>query len=329
MDEMHLLLSLPPHQEDADAARAAPCLERAASELRVRAKGILPEIWWVDSDRAKLEACAEEMRASGYSVQALPASRFLAIPWGEQVDDFSVTDEGMSFELDETELTLPFTTPLFVVSCRPKLTEGPMRPDGFLGALKRGRKLAQSRALGRQVGGITGALIRGHGAARFASERLKDQTKAARERKKNPEQLAFIDLYFMCEGTPRRIVIVEGTVDYRPLGAAMKMISRENSQVLLSMFNGMYQHTKLNQVLENVPYKPSTVCGLNLQFALERMSSDMKEIDSYDLGSRLLAMLQWEDLNQQQVAPENVVQNESPLPPAPSSRGRKARFTFE
>jgi hypothetical protein len=290
--DYQLIVSNPPHRLDSlDAAACAACFGRSAGEVRTKANTPAPEIWYGDTNSADIDEKISAMRAAGLSVFSVSGSEVARIP-PDQADAFYFTDNGIVFETARGQVELTKPQKLFVVSCRPKLPVGNLSPDAFLGALKRGLQTGHRLAGTRRYGAIGGAVrsiaIHAEAAAQKAQERRKQAEKETAARKTNPPYLAFLDIYYGCEGGHGRITLIEGTLNYQPLGADMKTTARENSKVLLEKLREMYGDVYVDTRLENLHYKPGTIAGLHLNKLLELTDPAMKDLDSYELASRLV-----------------------------------------
>jgi hypothetical protein len=164
--------------------------------------------------------------------------------------------------------------------------------------------------------------------ARRAREKIKQNEKEAAVRKANPPYLAFMDIYFGCEGGHGRVTVVEGTLNYQPLGESMKTTARENSKILLEKIVKLFGNVYVDTRLENWHYKPSTIAGLNLNTLLELTDPSLKDLDPYDLASRV-AFIAARPEHRPEALPAETLEKPADQAPDASAPRRNTRREFE
>ena len=138
-----------------------------------------------------------------------------------------------------------------------------------------------------------------------------------------PAYLAFLDIYFVLPEGFGRITLVEGTVDYSALGAEKKPMARENTRTLLARIAGLLGEPEMDRRLENWHYRPSTLGGVFLNKLLESVDPALKDLDPYDLGSRLCFLTA---LRAGRLGPPPAPPAPAPPPPRADPRSRKLGF---
>jgi hypothetical protein len=290
--EYFLIVANPPHQDGFDAVRAAAVFERSPAEIRAKANVPIPEIWMGDPHEGLITGKVAELRQCGLNVLAATSTEFLNVPNANQVEEFLINEHDMTWDFEDDAVELRFPRKLFIVSCRPKLPTGSMSPDGLIGALKRAKTLGHGLMKAAAVGGPIGGIMRMRALAkndlqrRADRKKIRDSQKALK--KALPADVAFLDVYYNWQGTIERMMVVEGTVNYSPLGSMMKGTSRENTKVLGETISTLYGDVHFDRRLENFFYKPSTLQGLVIDRLLETISPVLKGLDPFDLASRLI-----------------------------------------
>jgi hypothetical protein len=342
MSEYYLLIAKPPHRADFDAGRAAACFGRTASDLRVKAAVTIPEVWLGDIDQGSVLGKVEELKQCGLNVFMATGTQLLAVPPASQVEEFLINETDMTFDFADDAIELRFPRKLFVVSCRPKLPTGSINPYAFINSLNRSRQMGRMMgavALGAAVGGNMAGFIVIH---RFNQQRRINRKKAREgdlaRKKPLPPDMAFLDVYYCWQGKVERMTIVEGTVNYSPLGSMKQGTSRANTKVLDDTIHTLYRDVHCDRRLENYFYKPATLSGLALERVLDSIHSALKEVDPFDLASRLIFLSAPPELLPTSPAAEAAADEASAAPaqpdaPAPlpseTKANRKTRLSFE
>jgi hypothetical protein len=293
MPDSLLLVSLPPHKENPDAVACAQVFGLAAGEFRHKLNFGFPEVWFGSADRNDLDAKVKALRDAGASALALEGRLFAEFPPLNQVKSFELTATGIIFDSDLGLAELTPQQSVYAVSCRPKDPGGAFNPNGFLAAAARGLILGHQLAHAR--GGLIGRAIAtssaySENAARKEADSKREEKADQIARRGVPEYLAFVDFYYAQGGAIQRMTLVEGTVDYRPLGTLMKTTARENTKVLLDALQQRFPLMRVSRQMENVLYKPTAIPGRALNAILVEVSENLRNLDAYDIVSRLILL---------------------------------------
>jgi len=296
MSDAYLLVSNPPHAAEVNAAACAAVFGLAPGELRPKLNFGFPEIWLSAPGKSEADEKAAALTSAGAKVLVLSGRDFATFPPLNQVKAFELTPNGIIFKTELGLLELTAADRCLAVSCRPKDPGGAFNPNGFLAAAARGlilgHKLAAARSAAGGALGTAMATVAAHAdnQARKEADHAREAKVEQAARRGVPEYLAFVDFYFYTGGTLQRVTLVEGTVDYRPLGAQMKITARDNTKVLLASAQERIPQMQVNARMENVLYKPTPIPGKVLHRVLEEVSPDLKDLDPYDIVSRLIML---------------------------------------
>lgn len=323
MSNLHLLVSIPPHAENADAAVLAAAFEKSPGEVKFKARLAMPEIWFGDADAGRVQGLAATLQQAGYRVVAVPAEQLAAVPDAAAVEAFLFHENGLLWDVSDTGIDMPSDARVFMVYCRPE------QPPGE----------ARRVTLKRRSGGMLGRSVMFIGAGRLGvalynmHNRLQEQldrNRAARRQsaklKNALPQSAFLDFYFATSEGPMRLSLIEGTVDYKEcLGAEAKNTSRENTLLVAERFRTQFPNALFDRRLDNAAYRPTTISGLALPALLAAIKPDWKDLDPFDLASRLIYLTNF-PAEWLQTAPS---EGGNPVPPAPVKTPGLRRKTFE
>lgn len=296
MSDAYLLVSNPPHAAEVNAAACAAVFGLAPGELRPKLNFGFPEIWLSTPSKSEADEKAVALISAGAKVLVLSGRNFATFPPLNQVKAFELTSKGIIFKTELGLLELTAADRCLAVSCRPKDPGGAFNPNAFLAAAARGlilgHKLAAARTAAGGALGTAMATVAAHAdnQARKEADHAREAKAEQAARKGVPEYLAFVDFYFHSGGTLQRVTLVEGTVDYRPLGAQMKTTARDNTKVLLANAQERVPQMQINARMENALYKPTPIPGKVLNRVLEEVSPDLKDLDAYDIASRLIVL---------------------------------------
>ena len=118
MDTYTLVVSNPPHENEVDAPRAAPCFGLTATDVLMKAKYGAPEIWVVSTVGSKMEDAARTLREAGLNVMVIEGKDLANIPAPARVKSFSFTDTYLLARMDNFEVGLLYDAPITAVFCK-------------------------------------------------------------------------------------------------------------------------------------------------------------------------------------------------------------------
>lgn len=123
-----LVVSNPPHGT-VDLPTAAPLLQLARPDLRLKQNYPVPEIWLAEDDRSTADAAAAALVAAGLHLVVVPGAALGEIPERAPVPAFGFEDRGFVLQAEE-QIVLPYQAPLVAVlfSARPGDGRGPLPP---------------------------------------------------------------------------------------------------------------------------------------------------------------------------------------------------------
>jgi hypothetical protein len=118
MDTYTLVVSNPPHENEVDAPRAAPCFGLTPADVLMKAKYVAPEIWLAGTDGSKLEDAAQTLRETGLNITVIAGKDLANIPAPARVKSFSFTDTYLVAKLEDLEVGLPYVAHIVAVFCK-------------------------------------------------------------------------------------------------------------------------------------------------------------------------------------------------------------------
>ena len=323
MADYHLLISAPPHREDADVAVLAAAFGKAPMDVRFRAKLAVPEIWLGHEDAARVDALAVDLSQAGFSVFAVPASNLLAVPDAFSADALVLHEQGILWDIAEAEVDLPAQAQVLLVYGRPEDQPGAPRR---IRLKRRGPSLfGRSTAfMGAGMFGVAAYNLRHKHQANLERMRASRKQRAAQKKNATPES-AFMDFYFLTDQGALRVSLIEGTIDYKEcLGSLARLTAKENTQVIFEHFSALFSNGVVDRRLDKVSYRPSTIGGLVLPALLAHINPAWAELDPFDLASRLIYLTSaWKIFTVPELPSQ---QSETAQPPTDTSRIRRRQF---
>lgn len=326
MSDLHLLISSPPHDENADANVVASAFGKLPAEVRFKTRLALPEIWFGDRDAAKVQGLAATLQQAGYRVFAVPAEQFAATPDAGVVDAFLFHENGVLWDVADTGIEMPSDARVLVVYGRPEQPPGEARRLNI--------KRRHGSFLGRTVmymgaGHLGVALYNAHNRHLDTLARNRAARKESAGQKNALPQSAFIDFYLSTSEGVLRLSLIEGTVGYKEcLGADAKNTSRDNTLLVLDRVRAQFPNAQINRQLDNVAYRPATMSGLALSALLAGMKTDWKDLDAFDLASRLIYWTRFPP-EWAEAPPSAVPDPAQPTSPPPAQPSGALRKSFE
>ncbi len=271
MNARHLLISDPPHG-DATAAEVASHFGLTSAEVQVKANYGVPEIWFADEKKAKLQHTAAALDAAGFRTVLVAGSDLVEIPAQSPAGSFAFTDEGLHGECDDSGWSMAYDAPTIAVFSRPRVeVQDERAPARSAPTLRRDPLLSVGRG---------GVHRRSPGAGHV-------------ELGASP----FLDLYTLSDNGPLRISIVQETSSSSlPHGlSAMQNLVEECE----NRFENAYLDRRLvdmtlrgsKNVVTGVKFddrrKGFSYATEALAHLLGSLSPDLKDISQADLSSRL------------------------------------------
>jgi hypothetical protein len=257
-----------------DAAEAASHFGLAAAEVRMKANYGLPEIWFAGEDEAKLQDASAALEAVGLHSVLVTGDDLVEIPGQSPAVSFEFTDEGLSFEGDDSGRRIDYDTAVLGVFCRPR--------GGTLDA-KAPAKSFTSHFLSSGRMGV-GRPSPGSGRVEAGA-------------------LAFLDFYMSSDTGLLRISIVEQVTSFS-LSSANPSPGLSPMQNLVAECENRFENGHVDRRLEDMTLRgltrvvtgrsPSDPVRTGFSYATEALaellgslSPDLKDIHQADLSSRL------------------------------------------
>ncbi len=274
MSTYSIILSNPPHN-DVSVVEAAPWFGLSAAEVNVKANYPAPEIWLVEGDASKLEETAKALGKAGLNVSIIEGDDINTLPTQEKVKSFAYGDGGFKLVLEDgSEVEIAYEVPMVVAYCQPsKASDGgtPMAENALTAGLRRrssGMFLARDTLTGfNSYRRTRSSVIDGGGDA--------------------PE--SFIDVFVTPNGRLRRFSFHEKTVDFSGLGDLELPRANDNMAMMVSEFEDRFANVKIDRRLLDITLRKRPMAnGVLLPKFLESISPDLKDLDTYDLMSRLV-----------------------------------------
>jgi len=244
-----LVVSNPPHGPEVDVETAAGLLELDVFATRLKAVFKAPEIMFA-SDPARAEEFARALADTGMSVSVVPGGTLSEIPWPEPVSSLSFDVSHLRVTVQNEGVDVPYDAEIVGVHYRPPVE----------------RSLVEAVNLER-------AVASGHGPTIAQAIQRKE----------------VVDLYFLDDGTVRRITIVPELLRAEA-DHLMKQLGRRCKRLALD--------ERLVGVRPRAPWTPDAHAHaterrrfsygtLLLMQVLESISPELRAIPQLELGSRL------------------------------------------
>ncbi len=280
-----LVISNPPHGE-VDLAGAAPSLGLAAAEVRMKANYPVPEIWLAAEDEASMAEAAEGLRGAGLQVVVVAGQRVSEVPPWSTVNSFAFGDSALSLRLEDGEVELPYGSHVIAVYCTPRGAVEEARRVGGGGLTEGLRQRSSGIFMARD------SLV-GFGALGGRSSQSGDEAA--------PAEAAFVDLYATAAGTPRRLSVAVGKVDFSGLGEQQLPNMIGNLEIFVQEFESRFEGGTVDRrLLDMQPRQRPMVGGGEsqerkgfsyatqaLSKLLESIEPDLKDVSQFELSSRL------------------------------------------
>lgn len=260
MPEYHLVVSVPPHDEGWDPARAAPCLGITAAEIRVKAKYQAPEIWFGGEDEARAEEVYQGLQESGLNVAFTDTGILESIPPRQIVKAFQPMEGGILWDIGGASTATPAIAHVKIVYVKPTSFQGTVKP------------------LALQAAGKTPA----------SSEET--QVHLPRPGWMGPSSPALVDIYFRERERMTRLCLVQGGVSFSGLGRRMQSTFGENCAMLRTLlgesFAGVQEDIRLMDITPR-PLSTSGVPSTKLAACVQNAGAQGQPLD---LASRLVCL---------------------------------------
>lgn len=290
MENPTLIISNPPH-EDLDPALAAPCFGLSPAEVRMKANYPIPEVWLTNSEGAKVvDPAADILRAAGMNIVSVPGQDLAEIPQQTMVESFVFTDAGLTLNLEDSQVDLSHDEKLIAVFCQPRPAMG-----GSSGVAA--NPLTEGLRQRRSGVFLARDSLMGFGTGRRAS--LSD---GEAEDAESP----FLDIYVPGESSsarPRRLVLVQDQVDFSGLGDLKLPRAADNMVMFVAELEDRFSAARVDRRLVGMQprsramvSKRTPITGERKGFSfataalsqlLESLSPDLKNLNQFDLASRL------------------------------------------
>ena len=282
-----LVVSNPPHGE-VDLARAAPSLGLAPAEVRMKANYPVPEIWLAAEDESSMAAAADGLRGAGLQVAVVAGQRLSEVPPRSTVNSFAFGDSALSLRLEDGELELPYDSQVTAVYCTPRGAVEEARRTGGGGLTEGLRQRSSGIFMARD------SLV-GFGALGGRSSQSGDEAA--------PVEAAFVDIYASAAGTPQRLSVVVGDVDFSGLGGEQLPNLIGNLEIFVQEFESKFEGGTVDRRLLDMRARQRPMVGGGsaeaperkgfsyatqaLAMLLESISPDLEGISQFELSSRL------------------------------------------
>jgi len=280
-----LVVSDPPHGE-VDLTAAAPSLGLAPAEVRMKANYPVPEIWLAAEDESSMAAAAEALGGAGLKVVVVAGQRLSEVPPWSTVDSFAFGDSALDLQLEDGAVELPYDSPVAAVYCTPR---------GAFEEARRGGGGGLTEGLRQRSSGIFMARdsLVGFGALGGRTSQSGAEAPAV-----DP---AFVDLYASPAGTPRRLSIAVGKVDFSGLGEQQLPNLIGNLEIFVQEFESRFDGGTVDRRLLDMQARQRPMVGGGdaparkgfsyatqaLAKLLESISPDLKDVSQFELSSRL------------------------------------------
>ena len=255
MTDVYMLISNPPHPE-ADLQQAAPCFETTAAELRMRLNYRSSVIWFAGEELTPLRETATTLQHAGVRVRLIKGRSLAALSQRHELKMFAFGPSGLQLRVENDKtFEVPYDWSVASVMCRPMETEHISRLPA---------KTATPNKSFRQD----------------ATTKIGDIHE--------PVDQKFVDMYFFKLPSVHRVTIRPGACDFSGLGDAMKPVVNENINTLLQELQTRFASVRDDRRLDNLPVpRPKLINGKTLESQLELADPSLRDIDPYDLLSRL------------------------------------------
>ncbi len=215
MTDTSLIISDPPHHHPADHETAASYFGMPVVSVRMKTNYPIPEIWFAETDRKRLESTADHLAEAGLNIILIPAEHMAAIPAAQSVSSFKFTDTALVARVGDEEISVAYDLPLLAVVCQPVPHQA----------------ATPSRGLRDVIGSRTSGFLAMQEQAPRISDAMRDM---------EHEHSPFLDLYVPQNGVPLRLSVVQTEVNY----AGLRMTWRRASDNMLLFIAECHDHFK-------------------------------------------------------------------------------------
>jgi hypothetical protein len=281
-----LVVSNPPHGE-VNLAGAAPALGLAPAEVRMKANYRVPEIWLAAEDDSSMEAAATDLRAAGLHVVVVAGERLSEVPAWSTVKSFAFGEAGLSMRLDDGEVELPYDSQVTAVYCTPR---------GAVEEARRGGGGGLTEGLRQRSSGIFMARDSLVGFGALGGRGSQSGGEAA------TVEPAFVDIYAAPAGTPLRLSVAVGKVEFSGLGEQQLPNMIGNLEIFVQEIESRFKGGAVDRRLLDMQARQRPMVGGGsdapqrkgfsyatqaLAKLLESISPDLKDVSQFELSSRL------------------------------------------
>ncbi|MCW8133710.1 MAG: hypothetical protein KIS92_25415, partial [Planctomycetota bacterium] len=112
MSSVHVLISIPPHDPNADVNVLAAAFARSPAEVRMKAKLALPEVWFGDEDAARVQDLAATLQQAGFRVAAVAGDHLAGVPDASVAEGLLLDDAGIVWDIEESAVQMPADAPV-------------------------------------------------------------------------------------------------------------------------------------------------------------------------------------------------------------------------
>ncbi len=280
MEEHYLIVSNPPHSPRG-IAEVAELMGLTPAEFRVKANYPVPEVWYADSDRARVDAFAGSLRGAGLNVATIPGSDLAELPAPEPVRGFQFGDEALGLRLDERAIDLPYGSNPIVVYYQSRAPTAPPESRVVRGSL--GSRLSHADVLG--------------------SSAKRPSVIERASRRPTGASLAFVDIYADPGGAVRRFALVEGVVDFSELPSPIPR-GANSIAMFVAECSGRFSRAHVDRRLVGMRSREPLEGGgevkalamrkgfsfgtRSLQSLLKSIEAPLEELSHSELASRLI-----------------------------------------
>lgn len=259
MADLFLLISNPPHGS-VDNERAAACFGMPVAEVRIRMNAPAAQVWFAEPAMDVLKERARTLIDAGANVRVIRGTSLLALSPRQDLRRFSFAPNGLRCQVaKDREILIPYDWKAVAVTCRP----------ADPGRVVRKTLLQTARSADR-------------------NKSLRQDAKTRVVEIVAPTDESFVDLFFVRLPKVRRLTIRPGHTEFSGLGSAMKPVMNENVATLVDHMRERFTSAEHDNRLVDAPApRPATVSGKALQSHLAAIDPTLRDLDWYDLLSRL------------------------------------------
>lgn len=290
MTDYQLIVSNPPHRSP-DPVSAAPHLQCAAAEARMKLNFPAPEIWLAETANDAARSAASALLGQCVNVVWIPGSVLASVPgptMGSEIatenDTVVITTAMGRLEINPGQSVVAVLGEPVQQDARP-VSEHRSMITQPVPARSPSRSMPSVPGVETVVGAADGA------ESAVDGDQLTADARELAEKRQSDGQLAaptelFLDVYALGEGGWKATRLMPSHTDFSGLGDRKQPMARANIGAIVDLLKGDYD-ARVDERLVKVTYKPTIVSGLALTQVLGRISEHLAALPLFDIGSRL------------------------------------------